>query len=116
MPVVSPGWVEDHNYDIVAIAPSHRITYVNAGAYTALRQANQVEWLGVWAGNRVFYMAGVMELLPTDQFQGRAIAQGLGAFEFNRDAKGNLNPEGENLYQSNIEGFTKNAIQYLLTN
>lgn len=116
IPLISPGWAEDHNHVIIEIAPFHGYDYGNAGAYNAFQQANQVEWLGVWAGNRDFYMAGVMELLPTDLFQGRAIAQGLGAFEFNREAKGNLSPEGVNLYQSNVERFTKNAIRYLLTN
>ncbi len=116
IPLTSPGWVEDHNHVIIEIAPFHGFDYGNAGAYNAFRNANQVEWLGVWAGNRDYYMAGVMEFLPTEEFQGRVIAQGLGAFEFNKNAQGELNPDGTNLYQNNVERFTKNALEYLLTN
>ena len=116
IPLTSPGWVEDHNHVIIEIAPYHGFDYGNLGAYSAFQNANQVEWLGVWAGNRDYYMAGVFELLPTEEFQGRVIAQGLGAFEFNKNAQGSLNPEGENLHQQNIEGFTKNALNYLGSN
>ena len=116
IPLTSPGWVEDHNHVIVEIAPFHGFDYGNTGAYNAFINANNVEWLGVWAGNRDYYMAGILEFLPTDAFKGRVIFQGLGAFEFNKNAQGTLNPEGENLYQANIEGFTKNALEYLLAN
>lgn len=116
IPLTSPGWVEDHNHVIVEIAPFHGYGYDKHETYNAFQNANNVEWLGVWAGNRDYYMAGVMEFLPTNNFAGRSIYQGIGAFEFNKNAQGNLNPDGVNLYQSNIEMFTKNALDYLFLN
>ncbi len=113
-PVIGPGWKEDHNHIIenipgyFGIGPNN-----NPEIYQAFAQELQAEWLGVWGGIRDYWMAGVIEFLPTEEYQGRAIYQGIGGFEFNQNAKGTINPDGENKYQVNIYRFTRNSINYL---
>ncbi|MCW0483094.1 DUF4960 domain-containing protein [Gaoshiqia sediminis] len=113
VPIIGPGYREDHNYVIVEVAGFHGYGNGDENAYTAFTASNQVQWLGVWGGIRDYFMAGVMELLPTDEYQGKAIYQGIGGFEFNQNEQGDINPSGENAYQSNINLITKNSLNYL---
>ncbi|QIA09161.1 DUF4960 domain-containing protein [Draconibacterium halophilum] len=113
VPIIGPGYREDHNYVIVEAAGYHGYGNGDENAYAAFTSANKVRWLGVWGGIRDYFMAGVMELLPTDEYQGKAIYQGIGGFEFNQNAAGELNPDGVNPYQSNINLITKNSLNYL---
>lgn len=113
-PVIGPGWKEDHNHVIENIGGYFGIgPNDNPAILEAFAEEMQAEWLGVWGGIKDYWMAGVIEFLPTEDYQGRAIYQGIGGFEFNQDAKGEINPDGENLHQANIYKFTKNSINYL---
>lgn len=113
-PVIGPGWKEDHNHVMENIPGYFGIgPNDNPEIYVAFTEGLQAEWLGVWAGIRDYWMAGVVEFLPTEQYQGRAIYQGIGGFEFNQNAKGEINPEGVNAYQANIYRFTRNSLNYL---
>ncbi|WP_010663828.1 DUF4960 domain-containing protein [Marinilabilia salmonicolor] len=113
-PVIGPGWKEDHNHVIenvpgyFGVGPND-----NPEIYQAFTEELQAEWLGVWGGIRDYWMAGVVEFLPTEEYGGKAIYQGIGGFEFNQNALGELNPDGENPHHGNIQKFTKNAINYL---
>ena len=58
-------------------------------------------------------MVGIMELKPTPIYKGKAIFIGIGGFEFNQSKLGTINPNGVNIYQSNINNISKNSIDYL---
>jgi hypothetical protein len=115
-PVIGPGWKEDHNHVIVEIAATEGYPNNAPGAYVSFTESNQVEWLGVWGGIRDYFMAGVMELLPNDDFNGRGIYLGIGGFEFNQNARGDINPTGDNPHQDNIHTVARNTIDYLMAN
>lgn len=113
VPVIGAGYREDHNYVMVDIAQYHGYGNADENAYTSFTTSNNVKYLGVWGGIRDYYMAGVLELLPTDSFNGKAIYQGIGGFEFNQNSQGDINPGGVNAYQNNINLITKNSLNYL---
>lgn len=113
-PVIAPGWKEDHNHVMLDIPASLGIaSNTDEAVYETFKSLHQVEWLGTWSGIRDYWMVGVLEFLPNDTYQGRAIYQGIGGFEFNQNAAGDINPEGLNTKQSYIELFSKNALNYL---
>jgi len=108
-PVIGPGWKENHNDVIVNIPDYLKLgPNNNEAAYTKFVTDNNVEWLGQWDGIGDYYMAGVLEFKPMNDFQGSAIFFGIGGIEWNQNS-------GPNLYQSNIQLLYKNAIDYLQT-
>lgn len=114
VPVIGPGWREDHNYVLdnipgsLGLGPNN-----NEAAYEEFTSRHNAEWLGVWGGIRDYWMVGIMELKPTQVYKGRAIFIGIGGFEFNQNKQGTINPDGVNIYQSNINKISKNSIDYL---
>lgn len=115
-PVIGPGWKENHNYVIVRIPEVYGLSNDNPEAYDRFKDENDARWLGVWDGIGDFFMVGIAEFEPNDQFQGRAIFQGIGGLEWDQNAEGTINPGGENPYQANIEKLASNAISYLNLN
>ncbi|MGB1449799.1 MAG: DUF4960 domain-containing protein [Flavobacteriaceae bacterium] len=113
VPIIGPGFREDHNYTLINIPPVYGLGNADEAAYQEFRSRHDAEWLGVWGGIRDYWMVGVIELKPNDVYSGKAIYQGIGGFEFNQNAKGDINPDGVNAFQDNIEQITKNAISYL---
>jgi hypothetical protein len=114
VPVIGPGWREDHNYVLENIAGSLGLgPNNNEAAYEEFTTRHNAEWLGVWAGIRDYWMVGIMELKPTPIYKGKSIFIGIGGFEFNQNDQGTINPTGVNIYQSNINKITKNSIDYL---
>lgn len=108
-PVIGPGWKENHNAVILRIPEFLGIGgNDNEAAYTRFTTENNLEWLGQWDGIGDYWMAGVLELKPKDDFQGSAIYIGIGGIEWNQNS-------GTNPYQANIEKLYKNAIDYLKT-
>lgn len=115
-PVISPGWKEDHNYVLVRIPETYGFPNDSDQAYTLFTEENNAKWLATWDGIGDYFMAGIIEFSPTAEFQGTAIFQGLAAIEWNQNALGELNPEGSNAHQENIEKITENAINFLSIN
>jgi len=113
VPIIGAGYREDHNYVMVDVAQYHGYGNADENVYTAFTTSNNVKYIGVWGGIRDYYMDGVLELLPTDSFNGKAIYQGIGGFEFNQNSEGDINPDGVNAYQKNINQITKNSLSYL---
>ncbi|MEZ4884312.1 MAG: DUF4960 domain-containing protein [Chitinophagales bacterium] len=122
--LLSPGWREDRNYMMDRIAdyygepfdqPVQRI-------YDEFTSEFDVVWLGSWDWQNDYRVAGMLEFLPNDEFQGRAIYNGVGGAEFNMNAAGvdgstsELSPDGNNLYQSNLNRMARNTINYLIQN
>lgn len=115
-PVIGAGWRENHNYVFVRIPEVYGLANDNALAYEKFNQENVTKWLGVWDGIGDYFMVGIMELLPKDEFQGRAIFQGIGGIEWNQNKEGAVNPSGANSHRENIEKLAKNSIGYLSVN
>ena len=108
-PVIGAGWKENHNAVIVRIPEFEGgLPNDNEAAYTKFISDNNVEWLGVWDGIGDYYMAGILEMKPKDDFQGSAFYIGIGGIEWHVNS-------GVNPYQSTIEQLYKNAIDYLKT-
>lgn len=115
-PVIGPGWKENHNYVVIRIPEVYGMANDNPAAYDKFNEENGTKWLGVWDGIGDFFMAGIIEFEPKDDFQGRAVFQGIGGLEWDQNAKGTINPGGENPYQGNIELLASNTIAYLSLN
>ena len=62
--------------------------------------------LATWGHVQDYCCAGIIEFNPTAEFLGKAICNGLSAYEFNQ--------AGGNVYQDNVELLTKNTIDYLM--
>ena len=77
-------------------------------SYVKFTTDNNLKWLGVWDGIGDYYMCGVFELTPKDDFQGTSLNIGIGGIEWHVN-------DVTNPYQSNIEKMYKNAIDYLKT-
>ncbi len=108
-PIIGPGWREDHNMVIENIPGFLNLgPNDNEAAYNKFVTDNAVEWLGQWDGIGDYWMAGIMELKPKEDFQGSAFWIGIGGIEWNQNS-------GTNLYQATIEKLYKNAIDYLKT-
>jgi hypothetical protein len=90
-PVIGPGWRENHNYVVIRIPEVYGMANDNAAAYDQFNEENGTRWLGVWDGIGDFFMAGIIEFEPKDDFQGRIIFQGIGGIEWNQDENGTIN-------------------------
>ncbi|MFD0990336.1 DUF4960 domain-containing protein [Mariniflexile jejuense] len=107
IPLIGPGYREDHNF-VLWIGDYYGIGNANEQVYSNLFNDAKLRILGVWDGIRDYWMMANFEAMPNDEFEGTAIAIGIGAFEWNQN-------DGTNLYQDNIETITKNALEYLKT-
>jgi hypothetical protein len=112
-PAIGPGWKEDHNYALLDVAAFYGFGNTDEAAYNAFTEGQNVKWLGTWDWMHDYWMAGTLELLPTAEFKGRALYHGIGGFEFNQNAEGEINPDGNNPYSSNIVLIIKNSVNYL---
>lgn len=116
-PVIGPGWRENHNYVIVRIPEYlNMLPNDNDAAYDKFIADNKMKWLGVWDGIGDYFMVGIAEFSPKDEFEGIIIHQGIGAIEWQQNAKGTVNPSGNNPYLANIQKLAENAIAYLSLN
>lgn len=106
-PMLGSGWKENHNAVIVNIPEYYKLPNNSEDAYTKFNTDNNAKWLATWDGIRDFWMGGIFEFMPKDDFQGSSIFIGLGPIEWNQNTG--------NIYQSNIELLYKNSIEYLKT-
>lgn len=92
------GDAEDHNciWDLNKF-------YSTGNKVEQFREENLVRILGTWGQVVDDAVAGLIEFRPTPQIQGRIIANGLAAYQFNES----------NPYNDNIGTLTKNCIKYL---
>jgi hypothetical protein len=106
-PLIDPGYKEDHNsmWDLNAIpalngAPSKGVAFeTNANA----------KILGTWQHVTDLCCAAVVEFLPTDSYEGTAIAIGPAAYEWE------MNDARTNTFGENVQKLTRNSIDYLKT-
>lgn len=108
-PVIGAGWKENHNAVIVRIPEFYGgLPNDSEDAYTKFTTDNNAVWLGMWDGIGDYYMGGVFEFQPKDDYQGSGIFIGIGGIEWNQN-------NTVNAYQGNIQLLYKNAIDYLKT-
>lgn len=108
-PVIGSGWKENHNAVIVRIPEYYGgLPNDSEDAYTKFTTDNNAVWLGMWDGIGDYFMAGVLELQPKNDYKGSAIFIGIGGIEWHVNDV--VNP-----YQANIQQLYKNAIDYLKT-
>lgn len=102
-PFIGPGVREDHNcmWDCNSYGFEG-----NPNVVFSFESATTSIVLATWGHVVDYCCAGMVEFLPTTQYQGRIIAMGLAAYEWNQNS-------GTNAYQSNIEKFTENCLNYL---
>ena len=106
--VIGAGWKENHNCVLVEMPAYYKLGNGDEMAYVKFTTDNNLKWLGVWDGIGDYFMCGVFELTPKDDFQGTSINIGIGGIEWHVN-------DVTNPYQSNIEKMYKNAVDYLKT-
>ena len=107
-PVIGNGWKENHNC-ILIVPAQYNLNNGDEAAYTAFTTQNNAVWLGEWDGIGDYFMTGIFELTPKDDFQGRSISIGIGGIEWKVN-------DVTNPYQSTVNLLYKNAIDYLKSN
>jgi hypothetical protein len=107
-PVIGAGWKENHNCVLMEMPAYYNLGNSDEMAYVRFTTENNLKWLGVWDGIGDYFMCGVFELTPKDDFQGTSINIGIGGIEWHVN-------DVTNPYQSNIEKLYKNAVDYLKT-
>ena len=106
-PLIGSGYKEDHNCMWDLNVYGYPELYPGAGnVVAAFEQENDAVVLGTWQHVTDFCCAGVVEFKPNVDCKGTCIAIGVAAYEWMQNA-------GNNVYQSNIEQLTSNAIKYL---
>ena len=106
-PLIGPGHREDHNCKWDFNAYGYRELYPEAeNNVVAFEAENTAVVLGAWGHVTDFACFGIIEFLPTDEFKGTCLANGLAAYEWNQ----NSNP---NVWQYNIKRMTRNMLDYL---
>ncbi|MBK6965240.1 MAG: DUF4960 domain-containing protein [Bacteroidales bacterium] len=106
-PIIGAGWKENHNAVVLRIPEYYGMANDDEEAYNRFVNDNNLEWLGMWDGIGDYFMSGVMEMKPKDDFQGTGLYIGIGGIEFHQNTG--------NPYQTTIDKLYKNAIDYLKT-
>lgn len=106
--LIGSGWKENHNVIYKDLCDYYQMGNTDENAYLRISEDNNIRILATWDGINDYWMMANFETLPCPEFQGTAIAIGIGAFEWNQNS-------GKNPYQDNIEKVTGNAIEYLKT-
>lgn len=75
-------------------------------SYTDFIKATNSHILGKWSNNGDTNNFGVVEFMPTENYKGTILCNGLAAYEWNCEG---------NEYVDNIKKFTENSISYLAT-
>jgi hypothetical protein len=108
-PIIGSGWKENHNAVFIRIPEYLKLEpNDNEASYNKFASDNNLEWLGQWDGIGDYWMVGIFELKPKDDFKGSSIFLGIGAIEFKQNS-------GVNPHQATVETMYKNAIEYLKT-
>lgn len=108
IPLIGPGHKEDHNSNWGGIPAMYGYNNDDDAYVSAIEDQLGFVNLGSWNHVSDYWHASIVELKPWDEYNGTAIAIGIGAYEWNQN-------DTENVYQSQIEGLTENSIEYLKT-
>ena len=84
----------------------HNCLWTRVSSYTAFINATNSHILGKWSQNGHTNNFGVVEFMPSGDYKGTILCNGLAAYEWNCNG---------NKYVDNIKKFTENSISYLAT-
>ncbi len=103
VPLIGSGWKEDHNYFW-----NPQPDKANNDKYKIIDFENVwlTNSLGTWGHVQDYFGSGITRWNAKNEFAGKAITFGLAAYEWNQNS-------GTNIYQSNIEQLTQNALDEL---
>lgn len=84
----------------------HNCLWTDVSSYTDFIKATNSHILGKWSQNGYTNNFGVVEFMPTKDYKGTILCNGLAAYEWNCEG---------NEFVNNIKKFTENSISYLAT-
>ena len=84
----------------------HNCLWTGVSSYTDFINATNSHILGKWSENGDTNNFGVVEFMPTKDYKGTILCNGLAAYEWNCK---------DNEFVNNIKKFTENSISYLAT-
>lgn len=84
----------------------HNCLWTGVSSYTDFIKATNSHILGKWSENGDTNNFGVVEFMPTKDYKGTILCNGLAAYEWNCEG---------NEFVNNIKKFTENSISYLAT-
>ncbi|WP_243348245.1 DUF4960 domain-containing protein [Parabacteroides sp. FAFU027] len=105
-PLIGPGQREDHNSMWDLNSYGYSIPAAGPNVVKAFETENNATVMATWGHVTDFCCAGIVYFHPTVSYKGKCICIGVAAYEWNQNTN-------VNLYQSNIEKLTKNAIDIL---
>lgn len=99
---------EEFNYFLNSGSPkeNHNCLWSGISSYTDFIKATNSHILGKWSYNEETNNFGVVEFMPTEEYKGTILCNGLAAYEWSCEG---------NKYVDNIKRFTENSISYLAT-
>lgn len=104
----SKGKLLDDNYFLNsgATKENHNCLWTGISSYTDFINATNSHILGKWSQNGNTDNFGVVEFMPSGEYKGTILCNGLAAYEWNCEG---------NEFACNIKKFTENSISYLAT-
>lgn len=104
----SKGNLWNDNYFLNSGTPKedHNCLWTGVSSYTDFINATNSQILGKWSQNGDTDNFGVVEFMPTGDYKGTILCNGLAAYEWNCEG---------NEFVNNIKKFTENSISYLAT-
>lgn len=104
----SKGNLWNDNYFLNSGTPKedHNCLWTGVSSYTDFIKATNSHILGKWSVNGDTNNFGVVEFMPTKDYKGTILCNGLAAYEWNCEG---------NEFVNNIKKFTENSISYLAT-
>lgn len=98
----------DDNYFLNSgtLKEDHNCLWTDVSSYTDFIKATNSHILGKWSQNGYTNNFGVVEFMPTKDYKGTILCNGLAAYEWNCK---------DNEFVNNIKKFTENSISYLAT-
>lgn len=104
----SKGNLWDDNYFLNSGSPKedHNCLWTGITSYTDFINATNSHILGKWSQDGDTNNFGVVEFMPTGDYKGTILCNGLAAYEWSCEG---------NKYVDNIKRFTENSISYLAT-
>ncbi|MCC8360643.1 DUF4960 domain-containing protein [Salinimicrobium sediminilitoris] len=111
VPFINPGYKEDHNsmWDLGAV-PELTEPHASVARGAEFEELTTSRILGTWQHVTDLCCIAAIEFLPTATYEGRIIAIGIAAYEWE------MNDGRTNEFQANVENFTTNSINYMMNN
>lgn len=97
-------WNDNYFLNSGTSKEDHNCLWTDVSSYTDFINATNSHILGKWSQNGDTNNFGVVEFMPTENYKGTILCNGLAAYEWDCDG---------NEFENNIKKFTENSISYL---